>query len=793
MDLTNKSFGQYRIVRLLGRGGMGEVYEAEHGVLQRSYALKLLPEDFATRTESVRRFEREAAVMANLEQANIVRVDEFGETAGRYWLRMELVKGVEPGVVTLGDYAARHGGKIEPGEFAVILKQILEGLAYAHGKGVVHRDLKPGNILLEKDVAGNLHVKISDFGLARVIGEEFIRNQAQVSVSRSLGEAKTMGREMSLGEQPTLREGEGTSTRALLGTWEYMAPEQRRGEEVDTRSDIYAVGLMCYRLLTGRELGFKMPSSFVVGLSPAWDGFLEKALEQEASARYAHGGEMLAAFATVAASAGKFEKRKATTTAAVKAKHSKLPQLVVAGLVVLLAVGGWYFGMEKPRAAAQKQQAEQARKDAAVKAENDAKEKARLKAEAEQLRTVREKQAAADKAKAEAEAKRLADEAEAKRREAERLANARGGVTIETEPSGAKVMLGGEDMQTSPATFKGIHIGKYPLKVTLSGYETVNREVEVKENEFADLDTIRLIRQTGSVKISSTPPGALVKQGDQQMGTTPLELAAVPTGEVNYILTLTGYQGTNASGSVKNKETLPLVATLTKVRHGFLGVFPVDVAPELMPILQLSSSSGAMVKGVLSETPADKAGLKTYDVILSVNGETVANAKDFLATIARFTPGTQVALNLNRYGTAKSVVVLLGEPPALTADEIQHRTEGIKSAFQKIAGNIFSFKAGDAVFAYSVTLTDDSFSIDMDTHTKFFGINGKGSSSKSRLQKFSEIKYMKIISETEPPISVIVSDGLDNAEMPIADDSSNSQTLKRFISELKGLGVPVAK
>jgi hypothetical protein len=288
MELSGTIFGQYRFVRLLGRGGMGEVYEAEHRVLQRRYALKLLPEDFGTRTEAVRRFEREAAVMANLEHAHIIRVDEFGETGSRYWLRMELVHGVEPEVVTLGDYAAQRGGKFEQGEFAVILKQILDGLAYAHGKGVVHRDLKPGNILLEKDASGNLHVKISDFGLARVIGEEFIRSQAQVSGTRSMGAMKR-----SLGDEPTLPEG--TSTRALLGTWEYMSPEQRRGEEADARSDVYAVGLICYRLLTGQELGRKAISEF--GVNPAWDGFVDKALEQKREARYASGGVMLESFA----------------------------------------------------------------------------------------------------------------------------------------------------------------------------------------------------------------------------------------------------------------------------------------------------------------------------------------------------------------------------------------------------------------------------------------------------------------------------------------------------------------
>ena len=312
MDLTGKTFGQYRIVRLLGRGGMGEVYDVVHRVLERRYALKLLPQDFAGRAEAVRRFEREAKVMANLEHPHIVRVDEFGETGGRYWLRMELVRGVETGLkaesgkqkteissvgtrcITLGDYAAQEGGRIKQDEFAVILRQVLEALAYAHEKGVVHRDLKPGNILLEMDAQGQLLVKVSDFGLARVIGEEVIRSQAQISVSRSLsmGAGKTVGEAGSIGDAKTLGD-EGTSTRALLGTWEYMSPEQRRGEEADARSDVYALGLMCFRLLTGEELGMRTPSRIVSGLSVEWDPFLEKALEQKPGVRYGSGREML--------------------------------------------------------------------------------------------------------------------------------------------------------------------------------------------------------------------------------------------------------------------------------------------------------------------------------------------------------------------------------------------------------------------------------------------------------------------------------------------------------------------
>jgi serine/threonine protein kinase/DNA-directed RNA polymerase subunit RPC12/RpoP len=325
MDLSNTTFGQYRIMRLLGRGGMGEVYEAEHTTLARRYALKLLPRDFASRPEALARFRREARVMANLEHPYIVRVDDFAETEGRYWLRMELVKGIEPRdrslrsvsarqrtnqairvsvkdrCVTLSDFAARRGERISQDEFAVILKQILEALAYAHELGVIHRDLKPGNILLENDAVGGIRVKVSDFGLARVIGEEFIRSQARTSAARSMSlrQAKTQSGELSLGDEETIRNEEGTSTRALLGTWEYMSPEQQRGEDADARSDIYAVGLMCYRLLTGGELGMKKPSHLVAGLESEWDSFIKRALEQEAGNRYLGGAQMLEAFSVV--------------------------------------------------------------------------------------------------------------------------------------------------------------------------------------------------------------------------------------------------------------------------------------------------------------------------------------------------------------------------------------------------------------------------------------------------------------------------------------------------------------
>ncbi|MEM7393731.1 MAG: serine/threonine-protein kinase [Verrucomicrobiota bacterium] len=265
-------FGQYRIVRLLGRGGMGEVYEVEHTTLDRRYAMKLLPADFTGRPGALEQFKREAKVMAGLDHSAIVKVDDFGETEGRYWLRMELADGMQVNgrtCMTLDEVAVEYEKGVPAAVYTPMLKRLLEGLQYAHGKGAVHRDLKPSNILLFKD-----GIKIADFGLVKVMGEDWLRTEVERSVRLS----------MSIGDEST-RFDEGTGARSMLGTYEFMSPEQKRGEVADEKSDIYAVGLMTYRLLTGRGLGMKTPSQWVPGLPVAWDEFVAGALEEDRDER----------------------------------------------------------------------------------------------------------------------------------------------------------------------------------------------------------------------------------------------------------------------------------------------------------------------------------------------------------------------------------------------------------------------------------------------------------------------------------------------------------------------------
>jgi len=271
------TLGQYKIIRPLGRGGMGEVYEVEHAVLRKRFALKILSAELMARPETLVRFKREAQVMAGLDHPNILAVDEFGETDGLHWLRMPMA-GADDETRTLQDMVPDTQGRMDIETWRHIMTHVLAGLAYAHERGVVHRDLKPSNILLVPAKDGDFFPAIADFGLARLVGEDWLLDRVERSVQQS----------MSLGAQPTIGGSPasgGTSTRSLLGTYEYMSPEQKRGEEATGKSDIYAVGLMAYRLLTGRPPTFKRPSELVPGLDPAWDNWIAGCLEEDADER----------------------------------------------------------------------------------------------------------------------------------------------------------------------------------------------------------------------------------------------------------------------------------------------------------------------------------------------------------------------------------------------------------------------------------------------------------------------------------------------------------------------------
>ncbi len=213
--------GPYEIVGLLGSGGMGEVYRARDTRLGREVAVKILPTEYADQHDRVRRFEREARAVAALNHPNILILHDIGTHNGAPYLVTELLEGQ-----SLRDLLAE--GPLPIRTAMDIGVQVAEGLAAAHEKGVVHRDLKPDNLFITKDG----RVKILDFGLARLRSREPLPEEGR-------SEALTL-------DNPT-REG------AILGTPGYMAPEQVRGFPVDARTDIFAVGCVLYEILSGRS------------------------------------------------------------------------------------------------------------------------------------------------------------------------------------------------------------------------------------------------------------------------------------------------------------------------------------------------------------------------------------------------------------------------------------------------------------------------------------------------------------------------------------------------------------
>ena len=276
----NATFGKHRIVCLLGRGGMGEVYEVEHELTGKRHAIKLLSPDVMEQAGALERFRKEARVMARLEHAGIVRVDDSGEDEGRHWLRMELMNGRETNgrhVVTLEEYVAAQGGRLAETEVKALLGKILDALGHAHGKGLVHRDLKLANVLFDGE-----DVKIADFGLVNAAGAEWMDTQVRSTV-------------INPSEEDTLIDsgGTGSRSRAIMGTYAYMSPEQKKGLPADFRSDLYAVGLMTFRMLTGEETpGMERASELGLGLDKGWDNWLIQALKSRPDDRFATAAAM---------------------------------------------------------------------------------------------------------------------------------------------------------------------------------------------------------------------------------------------------------------------------------------------------------------------------------------------------------------------------------------------------------------------------------------------------------------------------------------------------------------------
>jgi serine/threonine protein kinase len=269
--LIGKTIGNYELVERLGRGAMAVVYKAYHKPLKRFVAIKILHPEIANDETFLARFQREAHSMAGLRHPNIAQVHDFGGEAGLTYLVMEHIEG--PSLRQRLEELRQAGARMPHTEVLQVMGGVAAALDHAHTRGIIHRDVKPGNVMLSVEQEGD--AILTDFGLIRILGMS--------SVTES----------------------------GILGTPEYLSPEQAEEGEIDACSDIYSLGIVLYEMLTGRtplegELPFNMilkhvrgelpsPRTFDPDLSPEVEQVVMKALARAPDARYQRAGDMVAA------------------------------------------------------------------------------------------------------------------------------------------------------------------------------------------------------------------------------------------------------------------------------------------------------------------------------------------------------------------------------------------------------------------------------------------------------------------------------------------------------------------
>ena len=326
---AGRRLGPYEIVSRVGGGGMGEVFRARDTRLDRTVAIKILPAEFADNAELRSRFEREARTISQISHPHICALHDVGRAEGVEYLVLEFIDGE-----TLGDRIAR--GPLPIPDVLRFGSQIASALACAHRAGIVHRDLKPGNVMITKSGA-----KLLDFGIAR----------------------SSPAPAPAADEQAT-RHGPLTQAGTILGTFQYMSPEQLSGEDVDARSDIFAFGSVLYEMLTGRRAFEGERTSLVAAVltgspppatslrpttPPALEHVIAKCLAKDREDRWQSAADLASELTWIGGASTSAQA--AVGNAKARRRTTALIALGIAGIVVLGAIGGGPYFMRRVRLA----------------------------------------------------------------------------------------------------------------------------------------------------------------------------------------------------------------------------------------------------------------------------------------------------------------------------------------------------------------------------------------------------------------------------------------------------------